>query len=139
MEKKQHHYISMGVILFSAVLPLMSWAAQPMAEGSLALETGILNNRLPNSIRKAEQDALKPIEQRWLAQKVLSDRNLREIRISMLAEGALSPYEEQKKTAVMDVREKKKATMKPHDEAPDRFMIYEFDSSNVKKSKITYK
>ena len=79
------------------------------------------------------------MQERWLALKVLSDRNLREIRINMLAEGALSPYEEQKKTAVSDGREKKKATMKPHDESPDRFMIYEFDSPNIKRSKITYR
>jgi hypothetical protein len=76
---------------------------------------------------------MKPEEERWRSQRILSDRNLREIRISMLAEGALSPYEEQKKTSVMDVREKKKASMKPHDEAPDNFMIYEFDSPNVKE------
>ncbi|ENW03781.1 MULTISPECIES: hypothetical protein [Acinetobacter] len=139
MEKKQHHYTSMGVILFTAVLPLAGWAVQPLAEGSLALQTGVLNNALPRIIEKAEQDAQKPLQERWLAQKVLSDRNLREIRINMLAEGALSPYEEQKKTAVSDGREKKKATMKPHDESPDRFMIYEFDSPNIKRSKITYR
>lgn len=139
MEKKQHHYTSMGVILFTAVLPLTGWAVQPLAEGSLALQTGVLNNALPRIIEKAEQDAQKPLQERWLAQKVLSDRNLREIRINMLAEGALSPYEEQKKTAVSDGREKKKATMKPHDESPDRFMIYEFDSPNIKRSKITYR
>ncbi|MFW1951980.1 hypothetical protein [Acinetobacter beijerinckii] len=139
MEKKQHHYTSMGVILFIAVLPLAGWAVQPLAEGSLALQTGVLNNALPRIIEKAEQDAQKPLQERWLAQKVLSDRNLREIRINMLAEGALSPYEEQKKTAVSDGREKKKATMKPHDESPDRFMIYEFDSPNIKRSKITYR
>ena len=129
----------MGVILFTAVLPLAGWAVQPLAEGSLALQTGVLNNALPRIIEKAEQDAQKPLQERWLAQKVLSDRNLREIRINMLAEGALSPYEEQKKTAVSDGREKKKATMKPHDESPDRFMIYEFDSPNIKRSKITYR
>lgn len=139
MEKKQHHYTSMGVILFTAVLPLAGWAVQPLAEGTLALQTGVLNNALPRIIEKAEQDAQKPLQERWLAQKVLSDRNLREIRINMLAEGALSPYEEQKKTAVSDGREKKKATMKPHDESPDRFMIYEFDSPNIKRSKITYR
>ncbi|MFW2159942.1 hypothetical protein ACG93T_00865 [Acinetobacter beijerinckii] len=139
MEKKQHHYTSIGVILFTAVLPLAGWAVQPLAEGSLALQTGVLNNALPRIIEKAEQDAQKPLQERWLAQKVLSDRNLREIRINMLAEGALSPYEEQKKTAVSDGREKKKATMKPHDESPDRFMIYEFDSPNIKRSKITYR
>jgi len=139
MEKKQHHYTSLGVILFTAVLPLAGWAVQPLAEGSLALQTGVLNNALPRIIEKAEQDAQKPLQERWLAQKVLSDRNLREIRINMLAEGALSPYEEQKKTAVSDGREKKKATMKPHDESPDRFMIYEFDSPNIKRSKITYR
>ena len=57
----------------------------------------------------------------------------------MLAEGALSPYEEAKKTSVLDVREKKKATMKPHDEAPDRYMIYEFESPNIKRYNVTIK
>ena len=57
MEKKQHHYTSMGVILFTAVLPLAGWAVQPLAEGSLALQTGVLNNAVPRIIENAEQDA----------------------------------------------------------------------------------
>lgn len=139
MQNKQHYYTYIGVIMFLTALPLIGSAAQPMTEGSLALQTGALNRSLPNIIEKAQRDAMQPEEERWRTQRVLSDRNLREIRISMLAEGALSPYEEQKKTSVSDVREKRKANMKPHTEAPDRFMIYEFDSSNVKKTKITYR
>lgn len=139
MENKQHYYTYIGVIVFLTALPLIGSAAQPMTEGTLALQTGMLNKALPNIIEKAQRDAMQPEEERWRTQRVLSDRNLREIRISMLAEGALSPYEEQKKTSVSDVREKRKANMKPHTEAPDRFMIYEFDSSNVKKTKITYR
>ena len=139
MENKQHYYTYIGVIVFITAFPIVGWAVQPMTEGSLALQTGALNRSLPNIIEKAQRDAMKPEEERWRSQRILSDRNLREIRISMLAEGALSPYEEQKKTSVMDVREKKKASMKPHDEAPDNFMIYEFDSPNVKRTKVTFK
>ena len=139
MENKQHYYTYIGVIVFITAFPIVGWAVQPMTEGTLALQTGALNRSLPNIIEKAQRDAMKPEEERWRSQRILSDRNLREIRISMLAEGALSPYEEQKKTSVMDVREKKKASMKPHDEAPDNFMIYEFDSPNVKRTKFTFK
>ncbi|MBC9228261.1 hypothetical protein HI850_002835 [bacterium SPL81] len=137
MEKKQHHYTSMGVILFTAVLPLAGWAVQPLAEESLAQQTAILNNALPKIIDKAEQDAQKPQQERWLAQKLLSDRTLREIRINMLSEGSLSPYEEQKKTSVSDAREKKKATMKPHNESPDRFIVYGFNSNDNVHGTIT--
>ena len=139
MENKQHYYTYIGVIVFITAFPIVGWAVQPMTEGTLALQTGALNRSLPNIIEKAQRDAMKPEEERWRSQRILSDRNLREIRISMLAEGALSPYEEQKKTSVMDMREKKKASMKPHDEAPDNFMIYEFDSPNVKRTKFTFK
>lgn len=139
MENRQHYYTYIGVIMFITAFPIVGWAVQPMTEGSLALQTGALNRSLPNIIEKAQRDAMKPEEERWRSQRILSDRNLREIRISMLAEGVLSPYEEQKKTSVMDVREKKKASMKPHDEAPDNFMIYEFDSPNVKRTKVTFK
>lgn len=139
MENKQHYYTYIGVIVFFTALPLIGSAAQPMTEGTLALQTGMLTKALPNIIEKAQRDAMQPEEERWRTQRVLSDRNLREIRISMLAEGALSPYEEQKKTSVSDVREKRKANMKPHTEAPDRFMIYEFDSPNIKRARITFK
>ena len=139
MENKQHYYTGVGVILFMAVLPSTGWSAQAMTEGSLALQTALLNNALPSIIQKAQQDALKPDEERWRSQRVLSDRNLREIRISMLAEGALSPYEEAKKTSVLDVREKKKATMKPHEVPPDRYVIYEFESPNIKRYNVTIK
>ncbi|WAU77776.1 hypothetical protein [Acinetobacter sp. TR3] len=139
MENKQHYYTYIGVIVFLTALPLIGSAAQPMTEGTLALQTGMLNKALPNIIEKAQRDAMQPEEERWRTQRVLSDRNLREIRISMLGEGALSPYEEQKKTSLMDVREKKKVNLKPHTEAPDRFMIYEFDSPNIKRARITFK
>ena len=139
MENKQHYYARISVIMFITALPSISWAVQPMTEGSLALQTGVLNRALPNIIEKAQRDATKPEEEQWRSQRLLSDRYLREIRISMLAEGAFSPYEEQKKTSLMDVREKKKANLKPHSEAPDRFMIYEFDSPNIKRARITFK
>lgn len=139
MENKQHYYTYIGVIVFITAFPIVGWAVQPMTEGTLALQTGMLTKALPNIIEKAQRDAMQPEEERWRTQRVLSDRNLREIRISMLAEGALSPYEEQKKTSVSDVREKRKANMKPHTEAPDRFMIYEFDSPNIKRARITFK
>ena len=139
MQKNRHHYTLLGVVLLMTIFSSMVDAAQPLSEGTLALQTGVLNNALPSIIIKAQNDALKPEEERWRSQRVLSDRNLREIRVSMLAEGGFSAYEEQKKTTVMDVREKRKATIKPHAEAPDRFMIYEFDSPNIKKSKITFR
>ncbi len=139
MENNKHHCTAMCVIVLFTVLSSVGHAAQPLPEGSLSLQTGALNNALPNIIIKAQQDALKPEDERWRSQRVLSDRNLREILVSMLAEGGFSPYEEQKKTTVMDVREKRKATIKPHEEAPDRFMIYEFESPNIKKSKITFR
>lgn len=97
MGNKQHHYTGIGVILFIAVLPVLGWTAQPMSDGTLALQTGILNNALPSVIDKAKQDQLKPEEERWRAQKLLSDRNLREIRISTIMTSVLSPHEEQKK------------------------------------------
>jgi hypothetical protein len=75
--------------------------------GIFSITNRYVKQGLPNIIEKAQRDAMKPEEERWRSQRILSDRNLREIRISMLAEGALSPYEEQKKTSVMDVREKK--------------------------------
>ncbi|GAA5631941.1 hypothetical protein AWW72_10360 [Acinetobacter sp. NRRL B-65365] len=139
MQNNRHHCTGTCVILLFTALSSIGHAAQPLPEGTLSLQTGALNNALPSIIIKAQQDALKPAEERWRSQRVLSDRNLREIRVSMLAEGGFSAYEEQKKTTVMDVREKRKATIKPHTEAPDRFMIYEFDSPNVKKSKITFR
>ncbi|MGB5886368.1 MAG: hypothetical protein WBG77_06465 [Acinetobacter venetianus] len=139
MENKQHYYTGIGVILFMAVLPSTGWSAQAMTEGSLALQTALLNNALPSIIQKAQQDALKPEEERWRAQRLMSDRNLREIQISMLADGALSPYQEAKKTSVLDVREKRKATMKPHDVPSDRYVIYEFESPNIKRYNVTIK
>ena len=60
MENKQHYYTGIGVILFMAVLPSIGWSAQAMTEGSLALQTALLNNALPSIIQKAQQDALKP-------------------------------------------------------------------------------
>ena len=107
MENKQHYCTYIGVIMFITAFPIVGWAVQPMTEGTLALQTGMLTKALPNIIEKAQRDAMQPEEERWRTQRVLSDRNLREIRISMLAEGALSPYEEQKKTSVSDVREKR--------------------------------
>lgn len=139
MENKQHYYTGISVILFMAVLPSIGWSAQAMTEGSLALQTALLNNALPSIIQKAQQDALKPEEERWRAQRLMSDRNLREIQISMLADGALSPYQEAKKTSVLDVREKRKATMKPHDVPSDRYVIYEFESPNIKRYNVTIK
>lgn len=139
MENKQHYCTGIGVILFMAVLPSIGWSAQAMTEGSLALQTALLNNALPSIIQKAQQDALKPEEERWRAQRLMSDRNLREIQISMLADGALSPYQEAKKTSVLDVREKRKATMKPHDVPSDRYVIYEFESPNIKRYNVTIK
>ena len=131
MENKQHHYTGIGVILFIAVLPVLGWTAQPMSDGTLALQTGILNNALPSVIDKAKQDQLKPEEERWRAQKLLSDRNLREIRISTIMTSVLSPHEEQKKSEVDDPRDKKEATIKPRSQASDRYMIYGYESDNV--------
>ncbi|RBA30411.1 MULTISPECIES: hypothetical protein [Acinetobacter] len=140
MEKKQHYYTNIGVILFITALPLKGWAVQPLSERILAQQTTILNNTLPYIIQKAEQDAQKPEEERWRAQRILSDNYLREIRIETLLDGVLSPYEEQKKNNVADLREKKKATIKPHAQDPDRFTIYEFESSNIKgEIRITVK
>ena len=91
----------------------------------------MLNNALPSIIVKAQQDVLKPEEERWRAQRVLSDQNLRDVRIKILSESVLSPYQEQKRNTVSDGRDKKAATIKPHVQPPDRLMIYDFDSDNV--------
>ena len=131
MENKQHHYTDRCVILFMIALSSMGHAAQPLNEVNLALQTGVLNNALPSIIVKAQQDALKPEEERWRAQRILSDYYLREIRISTILDGVLSPHEEQKKVMDVDAKEKKEATIKPHEQPPDRYMIYEFESGNV--------
>ena len=131
MENKQHHYTDRCVILFMIALSSMGHAAQPLNEVNLALQTGVLNNALPSIIVKAQQDALKPEEERWRAQRILSDYYLREIRISTILDGVLSPHEEQKKVMEVDAKEKKEATIKPHVQPPDRLMIYDFDSDNV--------
>jgi hypothetical protein len=131
MENKQHHYTDLCVVLFMIALSSMGHAAQPLNEVNLALQTGVLNNALPSIIVKAQQDALKPEEERWRAQRILSDYYLREIRISTILDGVLSPHEEQKKVMDVDAKEKKEATIKPHVQPPDRLMIYDFDSDNV--------
>ena len=131
MENKQHHYTDLCVVLFMIALSSMGHAAQPLSEVNLALQTGVLNNALPSIIVKAQQDALKPEEERWRAQRILSDYYLREIRISTILDGVLSPHEEQKKVMEVDAKEKKEATIKPHVQPPDRLMIYDFDSDNV--------
>ncbi|MCY6411531.1 hypothetical protein QTA56_05165 [Acinetobacter sp. VNH17] len=131
MENKQHHYTDLCVILFMIALSSMGHAAQPLSEINLALQTGVFNNALPSIIVKAQQDALKPEEERWRAQRILSDYYLREIRISTILDGVLSPHEEQKKVMDVDAKEKKEATIKPHVQPPDRLMIYDFDSDNV--------
>ena len=131
MENKQHHYTDRCVILFMIALSSVGHAAQPLSEVNLALQTGMLNNALPSIIVKAQQDALKPEEERWRAQRILSDYYLREIRISTILDGVLSPHEEQKKVMDVDAKEKKEATIKPHVQPPDRLMIYDFDSDNV--------
>ena len=131
MENKQHHYTDLCVVLFMIDLSSMGHTAQPLGEVNLALQTGVLNNALPSIIVKAQQDALKPEEERWRAQRILSDYYLREIRISTILDGVLSPHEEQKKVMDVDAKEKKEATIKPHVQPPDRLMIYDFDSDNV--------
>ena len=131
MENKQHHYTDLCVVLFMVALSSVGHAAQPLGEVNLALQTGVLNNALPRIIVKAQQDALKPEEERWRAERVLSDQNLRDVRIKILSESVLSPYEEQKKVMAVDAKEKKVATIKPHEQPPDRLMIYDFDSDNV--------
>lgn len=131
MENKQHHYTDLCVVLFMIALSSMGHAAQPLSEVNLALQTGVFNNALPSIIVKAQQDALKPEEERWRAQRILSDYYLREIRISTILDGVLSPHEEQKKVMDVDAKEKKEATIKPHVQPPDRLMIYDFDSDNV--------
>lgn len=137
MEKKQHHYTSICVILSFMALSSVGRAAQPLNEGSLALQTGVLNNALPRIIVKAKEDALKPEEERWRAQRALSDWNLREIRINTILESVLSPHQEQKKSKVDEPNEKKVARMKPHTQDPDRFVIYEFDSNDNVHGTIT--
>ena len=131
MENKQHHYTDLCEVLFMIALSSMGHAAQPLSEVNLALQTGVFNNALPSIIVKAQQDALKPEEERWRAQRILSDYYLREIRISTILDGVLSPHEEQKKVMDVDAKEKKEATIKPHVQPPDRLMIYDFDSDNV--------
>ncbi len=131
MENKQHYYTDLCVVLFMIALSSMGHTAQPLGEVNLALQTGVLNNALPSIIVKAQQDVLKPEEERWRAQRILSDYYLREIRISTILDGVLSPHEEQKKVMAVDTKEKKVATIKPHEQPPDRLMIYDFDSDNV--------
>ena len=131
MENKQHYYTDLCVVLFMIALSSMGHTAQPLGEVNLALQTGVLNNALPRIIVKAQQDALKPEEERWRAQRLLSDKYLGEIRVSTILGGVLSSHEEQKKVLAVDPRDKRSATIKPHEQPPDRYMIYEFESGNV--------
>ncbi|EOR06722.1 hypothetical protein [Acinetobacter genomosp. 15BJ] len=131
MENNRHHCTHACVILLLTALTSMANAAQPLNEGSLALQTGMLNNALPSIIIKAQQDALKPEEERWRSQRILSDKYLGDIRVSTILGGVLSPHEEQKKVVTVDYRDKRAATIKPHEQPPDRLMIYEFESGNV--------
>ena len=131
MENKQHHYTDRCVILFMIALSSMGHAAQPLNEVNLALQTGVMNNALPSIIVKAQQDVLKPEEERWRSQRILSDKYLGDIRVSTILGGVLSPHEEQKKVLAVDNRDKRAATIKPHEQPPDRYMIYEFESGNV--------
>ncbi|ENX14411.1 hypothetical protein F895_02366 [Acinetobacter sp. CIP 64.2] len=131
MEKNRHHCKSVGVIMLMIVLTSMLHAAQPLNEGTLALQTAMLNNALPSILIKAQQDALKPEEERWRSQRSLSDKYLGEIRVNTILGGVLSPHEEQKKVMAVDPRDKRIATIKPHEQPSDRYMIYEFDSGNV--------
>ena len=112
-------------------LTSMAHAVQPLSEGTLALQTAMLNNALPSILIKAQQDALKPEEERWRSQRVLSDKYLGEIRVNTILGGVLSPHEEQKKVMAVDPRDKRIATIKPHEQPSDRYMIYEFESGNV--------
>lgn len=100
MENKQHHYTDLCVVFFMIALSSVGQAAKPLGEVNLALQTGVLNNGLPRIIVKAQQDALKPEEERWRAERVLSDQNLRDVRIKILSESVLSPYQEQKRNTV---------------------------------------
>ncbi|USA54888.1 hypothetical protein NDN13_06815 [Acinetobacter sp. C32I] len=131
MEKNRHHCTNTCVILLMTALSSMVHAAQPLSEGTLALQTAMLNNALPSILIKAQQDALKPEEERWRSQRLLSDKYLGEIRVSTILGGVLSPHEEQKKVLAVDPRDKRTATIKPHEQPPDRYMIYEFESGNV--------
>ncbi|WP_151715327.1 hypothetical protein [Acinetobacter sp. TUM15071] len=133
MENSRHHCTYTCVILLITALSSMVNAAQPLNEGTLALQTGVLNNALPSIIIKAQQDALKPEEERWRSQRILSDKYLGDIRVNTILDGALSSHEEQKKILAVDTRDKDKreATIKPHAQPPDRYMIYEFESGNV--------
>ncbi|EXB48959.1 hypothetical protein [Acinetobacter sp. 1000160] len=131
MQKNRHHYTHLGVVLLMTIFSSMANAAQPLSEGTLALQTGVLNNALPSIIIKAQNDALKPEEERWRSQRTLSDQYLSEIRVSTILNGVLSAHEEQKKVMAVDPRDKRTATIKPHEQPPDRYMIYEFESGNV--------
>ncbi|ENX41831.1 hypothetical protein [Acinetobacter sp. NIPH 2100] len=133
MENIRHHCTYRCVVLLITAFSSMVHAAQPLNEGTLALQTGMLNNALPSIIIKAQQDALKPEEERWRSQRILSDKFLGEIRVSTVLDGVLSSHEEQKKILAVDTRDKDKreATIKPHAQPPDRYMIYEFESGNV--------
>ena len=131
MEKNRHHCTNTCVILLMTALSSMGHTAQPLSEGTLALQTAMLNNALPSILIKAQQDALKPEEERWRSQRILSDKYLGDIRVSTILGGVLSPHEEQKKVLAVDNRDKRAATIKPHEQPPDRYMIYEFESGNV--------
>lgn len=131
MQNNRYHCTGMCVILLFSALSSIGHAAQPLPEGNLSMQTGALSDALPKIIIKAQQDALKPAEERWRSQRVLSDYYLGEIRINTILGGVWSPHEEQKKVLAVDVRDKKAATIKPHEQPPDRLMIYDFESGNV--------
>ncbi len=97
MENKRHHCTNVCVIMLMIALTSMAHAVQPLSESTLALQTAMLNNALPSILIKAQQDALKPEEERWRSQRVLSDKYLGEIRVNTIWEACYRPMKNRKK------------------------------------------
>lgn len=118
-------------VLCTVLFPIQLWAAQPMNEGALSTQTGAVTAALPVIIAKAEADAAKPVSEQRQAQRVLSDSYLQKVRMDTLQSSVLSPYQEQKKNAVLDSKEKKKLEMISAPDKADRFTQYDFESKNI--------
>ena len=127
------------VLCSLGMLSGMAYAAAPLNDAVLAEQASQSSSVTPELVDAVKQDVQQPVTVQQQQNRKRAEEYSRERKKQNIQSVALSPHEEQKKTSVMDVREKKKASMKPHDEAPDNFMIYEFDSPNVKRTKFTFK
>ncbi len=110
MENKQHYYARISVIMFITALPSISWAVQPMTEGSLALQTGVLNRALPNIIEKAFDDRANfsatdcPAEIRQAVEQAIAGLDNGSLRVAEKIDGAWVVHQWLKKAVLLSFK-----------------------------------